>query len=441
MARSGLLGLLVFAVGVTLMPRTAVSDIRIFYSTFAPCGDDPVSCFGEWSRCDALVNSSGRVIRRFPTPYEIRGPFREGLLLVLDLEENQFGYIDTTGEFAIDRRFDLAGPFSNGLARVCAGDLCGFIDRSGEVVISLQQFSVAEDFGPDGFARIYKGWNVDRRVGFINDEGEVVIEPTLFAAGDFSGGVAPVVTEGPCWQETRKPTIHEIIDYFGTTRQEQAENRKSGQSSELPHCEWVLIRPDGSQVSERRFLDVRGLSDGLAAARVGENWGYINTQGEFEVRPDDTNSTFRPAPAEEDYAHPFSDGLAAVPVDKETWKFIDRQGGTAFTVEGDFPGDFRNGLAPIFDPETVQTRYVDKTGRVAIPRAFDGGYEFCHGVTEVSIDGDDGVRYNALIDTSGNELFTWPAEKKDACQSCRALVTVHTRFRMACRVQTLWDSH
>jgi WG containing repeat len=77
--------------------------------------------------------------------------------------DDLWGYINTSGEFAIPPRFesslnDYVWPFSDGLARI----------------------------------------EVNHRFGFINHSGEFVIKARLPDATDFSDGMARVVMEGPC---------------------------------------------------------------------------------------------------------------------------------------------------------------------------------------------------------------------------------------------------
>ena len=66
---------------------------------------------------------------------------------------------------------------------------CGFIDKSGKVVIEPQ----FDDVGAfiEGLAWVKK----DGKWGFIDKSGKVVIEPQFDGAGDFSEGLAWVVIE------------------------------------------------------------------------------------------------------------------------------------------------------------------------------------------------------------------------------------------------------
>src|SRR5215469_9118927 len=71
--------------------------------------------------------------------------------------EELWGYIDTTGQFAISPRFETypngyVYPFSDGMAKIEAKGLFGFIDHSGVFAIPPQLLD-AESFS-DGMARV-----------------------------------------------------------------------------------------------------------------------------------------------------------------------------------------------------------------------------------------------------------------------------------------------
>ncbi len=394
-----------------LLGAPLTSEVVQSYSTISPCGDDPVFCFGESGECKGLVNTKGEVIRRFHRPFKIRGPFREGLLAVMAPGKKRFGYIDTRGRWAIKPVFEDAGPFSNGLARVCENGRCGFIDKSGEVAIPLR-FSEVEDFDQDGYARFYIGevWDdPDRRVGVMDTQGEVVIEPTLFAVTEFSNGVAAAVLTGPCWQE--KTTAFDSSDYFdlfGGTSDQYSKHMYEGAESGIPHCRWALIDRTGQRVSEAQFLDVGEFVDGLALVRVGKTWGYVDTQGRFVIRPKPSRTiahvwVYRPFAA-----RPFSEGLAAVYSAKQGWTYIDRQGSTVFATQYNWAKGFKGGLARVFDSKTKLAHFITKTSDLAFPAGYESASDFCHGVAEVSFGEDeDGFYRSAFIDTEGKVLFAW----------------------------------
>ena len=69
---------------------------------------------------------------RTPEGYIIAGPYSEGLAPVRD--GDRFGYIDRNQKLVIPLRFEQAGQFYNGRARVVENGKSFFIDKNGERV-------------------------------------------------------------------------------------------------------------------------------------------------------------------------------------------------------------------------------------------------------------------------------------------------------------------
>lgn len=86
-------------------------------------------------------------------------------------KDDKIGYLDTTGEWAIQPVYDAGRAFKNGLAPVSKDDKWGYINEKGDVVVAFQ-FKDAEIFSEDGLAPVKteNGW------GFIDTEGKLVVE-------------------------------------------------------------------------------------------------------------------------------------------------------------------------------------------------------------------------------------------------------------------------
>ena len=103
--------------------------------------------------------------------------FDDGPLLVQDPDGYGWGYIDATGNYAIEPKFNLAYEFQeNGLALVndLETKMWGYINTSGEYVIE-PQFSDATQFDENGYASVVVAQT--KCGGIINESGEYVIEP------------------------------------------------------------------------------------------------------------------------------------------------------------------------------------------------------------------------------------------------------------------------
>lgn len=110
-------------------------------------------------------------------------PFRQGELV---------GYVDATGEVVIKPQFIMGSEFSDGLAAARKDRLLGYIDRTGAFVIP-PSFEYGNEFS-DGLAGVQLP---EGKWGFIDKAGQVVIPgPYNWVYGGFREGVAQVTVEG-----------------------------------------------------------------------------------------------------------------------------------------------------------------------------------------------------------------------------------------------------
>jgi len=113
-------------------------------------------------------------------------------------QDFSFGFIDESGNVAINPRFQDVRGFSEGFAAVCEGDNClktmipssdrkwGYIDRKGQEVIP-PQFDSADSF-KEGLASV----SIGNKFGYVDKTGKFAINPQYDAAWDFEQGVARV---------------------------------------------------------------------------------------------------------------------------------------------------------------------------------------------------------------------------------------------------------
>lgn len=239
--------------------------------------------------------------------------FREGLApartgMVLDAS---WGFVDTSGLYAIGAAFKDVGEFSGGLANVCihANTLngkWGFINRRGEMIIEAS-YDRALPF-EDGLARVNMGGGMVGLWGYIDSTGKVVV-PIIYAElGAFRDGLAPV-------------------------------NTSKGLKSTTLAAKWGFIDKTGKLVIEAKFLDAKEFSHGLAAAKQSDKypslWGFIDNKGQWVINPQYYD------------VKTFCEGVAAFK-DKGKWGLINTKGEIiheAFFQDITFP--FNHGLIPV----------------------------------------------------------------------------------------------
>lgn len=276
---------------------------------------------------DGFIDRDGRIVIE-PT-FEKAYPFSDGLAAV---QKNElWGFIDTKGRMVIEPQFIMVGLFSDGLARFRDKrftDSWGYIDKTGKVVIE-PQFDAAADFR-NGVARVgfatLKGKLLSRIVdvglecdykfidrtgkivpeppplhyatgepgelipfrknnmaGYLNAEGEVVIEPQFQAASAFSDGLASVRKEG----------LFGYIDKRGEwvipPRFQYANDFSEGLAGvPLGENGWGFIDRTGKEVIPGKFAWVYGgFRHGVAEIAFDRKRGYINKKGEWVWKPSD----------------------------------------------------------------------------------------------------------------------------------------------------------
>lgn len=132
-----------------------------------------------------FIDRTGKIV---PEPSPLHYATGEPGELIPFRKDGRAGYLNAKGEVVIEPQFDVASPFSEGLARASKDKLSGFIDKRGEWVIP-PRFEYAGDFseGLAGVSLGEEGW------GFIDRTGKVVI-PARFAwvYGGFRHGIAEV---------------------------------------------------------------------------------------------------------------------------------------------------------------------------------------------------------------------------------------------------------
>lgn len=122
--------------------------------------------------------------------FDVAYPFSEGLAVVgqkNNKNEVSWGFINKAGEVVINYQFRWAGKFTNGISVVYDGKNYGFIDKNGKFVIN-PQYSYAEEFVAEK-ALISQG----SMYGYIDKGGNFLINPQFKKASSFSSvGLASV---------------------------------------------------------------------------------------------------------------------------------------------------------------------------------------------------------------------------------------------------------
>lgn len=263
--------------------------------------------YGKWG----YVNNQGQMVIDFK--YDSVFSFYDGYAPVMikeDKREDWF-FIDKSGNKAFgDKTFVGALVFSEGLAPVQSSDIAsygkwGYINTEGEFVIE-PQFGTAGVFH-EGLAMVRIGAGESGICGYINKLGEIVIEPIYAYGGVFSEGLAPV-----------KLTYN------------------------TDNLDWGYINTSGEVVIDFRYGYAKSFKEGLAPVVDGDPktdlFSYIDTNGQTVLK------------AMYYDANPFYEGKAAIkryPSDNTGWGYIDHEG--ELVIGGDYAScsDFKDGYAAV----------------------------------------------------------------------------------------------
>lgn len=215
------------------------------------------------------------------------------ILKQFNLTNNKDTIVELTPDFikAI-QKYDELDVFNEGYAAVCKDGKWGFINIKGEEIIQCI-YSKVNPFH-EGYAAVCK----DERWGCINAKGEEIVPCQYSNVNPFSEGYAAV-----CKYE----------------KDEGVEK-------------WGYVNTKGEEVIPCQYADVGSFNEGYASVakfnEYGEvgKWGYVNTKGQ-EIIPANIEATL---------VGDFSEGLAFVLKDANSFYVIDTKGNAVFSGYADF---------------------------------------------------------------------------------------------------------
>ena len=299
------------------------------------------------------------------------------------------------------------------LYRIDVGGKYGFINERGNIIIE-PQYDIAGFYFSDSLCFAKSG----EYIGFINPNGEFVTELStdISWAFPFVNGLAICMSlDGKMGVIDKNgsyilPNIYEDIEWdnaFGLIVEDTL--GKKGYANR-----------NGEIIISCKYDKVYGFSEGLAVIAVNNKWGYMDTLGNWAI-----DAIF-------DDARSFGNGLARVKKD-ERWMFIDCSGNIveylkydtilsgfsdnrAFVMEGDdillinrngekikkVDADsvfsFRGGYATF--KQNGMFGKKDTLGDIVIPAKYNKLYDFKEGIAQFELNGKNGV-----IDTTGKVLI------------------------------------
>lgn len=323
-----------------------------------------------------VINSAGEAV--LPISYNHISYFQSGNRhFRISAENPKYGFISLDETIAISPRYEEITNFKEDAAIIKSGDRFAFINADGDT-ISKTTFKAARDFNNNFAAAKPRG-----RWGFMNRSGEMIGEAQYIRCGDLHKGLAWV----------REDKYFGYIDTSGkivigekyTSAKDFDENglaivrNKKGKYS--------VINTSGETIIPFNHTKILPFSDGFTIAKSG-GFVILNSKGEIVKNLGRYNDF-----------EPFSEGLAAFR-SKDKYGFIDTFGNEVITAKLDKPGKFVNGVCII--ATNNHTHYViDRNGNTIIEDKYKIIGDFTDGLA-LAKDKDSSYFY---IDKSGENAF------------------------------------
>ena len=243
----------------------------------------------------ALFNIKGKQITDFVYD-RLRGSYHQNLIAFSI--KDKWGYINEKGETIIKPLFDYANPFDDNHARVVLDKKDYLISKKGEKFTGLlvdqigsYQYSFNNDHKLlDVNSKMYYV-KKDNKIGLVNDELEVVVEPSYDEISNFNEGYAYVKKDNKYGYinmqgELIIPLIYDDAEYFS-----------EGLAPVVKDGKWGVIDINNDVKIDFMFKGyLNPFFDGLAVYRkreypsnkgyyTNDKCGYINIKGEVVIEP------------------------------------------------------------------------------------------------------------------------------------------------------------
>ena len=230
-------------------------------------GRAPVMMNGKWG----FIDRDGHLV--IAAQYDWTGGFSEGLAQVQNGDDA--GYIDTNGNLVIERS---GGRFSGGLAEFydATSQKFGYIDTEGRVRIQ-PKYQLARPFS-EGLAAVAKDVN---HWGYIDADDNIVVDFTLESAWPHSEGLGSCGVAGDChYFDTTGKEVLRLPPTFtrnGPFQEGLARVSVGHKNGYVDLNGSVVISPD------EKYSYYHWFSEGLAGVSEDGKWGFCDKTGRVVI--------------------------------------------------------------------------------------------------------------------------------------------------------------
>lgn len=345
-----------------------------------------------------LIDSTGREIVK--PRFQFLDNFENGISVFL--ENGKAGVIDKSGSVRIEARYNNLFRFDQNHYLVEQNGLRGLINLNGEMVIQPRYSEIG--YFSEGLAPVAIGG----KWGFVDSRGTEII-PCEFASVEraFVSGIAEV-SQNDSWLLVHKgdtlklPEYDEILPFYGFAAafrkgnywgflNEFGEESIEAQYEELIFSKgglcfglktigdtaaYALINPYGKEIVPAKYIDIVRFTEGRAAVRTSQGWGFIDENGTEVVRP------------QYDVVRNYASGRAAVQKNGE-WAFLSHNGTEAIARFTGYPDLSELENKPVDYSDSLNAiREVFPLYKIEVIGDFDGTYAAVEDLTSENSSGN-----------------------------------------------------
>ncbi|MDR1761282.1 MAG: WG repeat-containing protein [Bacteroidales bacterium] len=331
------------------------------------------------------INTKGELV--INPQFSVASIFREELALVQSSDENpRWGYINKQGKYEIGLLYKAATIFSEGLAWVVLDNAAPTaINKQGNIQIILRDVEEVRIFSESLAAiSVYDKDDANKKWGFINTTGTLVIQPQFVYASNFYNDRCAVHNSKNQWGFIDKSgTV--VVEYQYDTVYSFANDRaivvKDGKYGVIDKAGKSLIAP--------QYNAMKHDGDTYAIQQVDGKWGWCDAQGQLIINP------------QFDDAQPFLTNSFAPVAFANKYGFIDKNGKFVVNPEFDYALPFNGKLAQVTMNKKIG--FVDTEGRFVINPVYEQiAPDYVHYVTNCASNYEsvhsDYYNFNSLIE-------------------------------------------
>ena len=335
-----------------------------------------------------FINTKGEEI--ISCKYIHANDFSEGLVSVsigtqeitentIWVKDEKYGVIDKIGQKVIAFEFKDIARFKNGIARAC--DLTtrkwGWIDNKGNWDIS-PKFENSDDFNALEMAKVGVDYESN---GYINRQGDFIINPIFYQIGDFIDGIAYAKKWGQKEKYDGKYGFinsegETIVPFIYDNVQEFSENLALvGKRNDKGEIKFGFIDKKGVEQVTLKFEYAHSFSSGMAFVKQKSKYGWIDNKGKYLI----TNLY----DVAEDFRFPEEEGIKRIVLNAAKnkyntaivskngfWGVIDFAGKEILPIKYDSVRKTSEGIIAkkdntilLFDNETMTPKIIDQNSK------------------------------------------------------------------------------